>query len=233
MRASSNGGGAPPVISTYTDTPMPSCFGPPEARRDACSGAKRRVVGCCEHPVERALVVADVVGRAGDRGVRPRLVRDEVLAPHVDRIHPDLGRVHVEDALHRCGRLGTARTAVRDDRRGVREDGLRRALELGHGVHGRAHHLRHEEREDRADLGVAAGVLEDLEPIRLDLAVAGAADRHLLELPAAVAEHLHALGAALEPAHRPAHMLREQRRAAAPRGTRRSSPRSRRRRQER
>ena len=69
-------------------------------------------------------------------------------------------------------------------------------------VHAGCHQTRHE-RQDRADVGVGAGVLQDGEAVGLEGAIAPAAELDLLHLGAAVAQCDHALRPRLEPAQRP------------------------------
>ena len=115
-------------------------------------GAQVGVAGGAESVVERRLVVADVVRLADGRRVRLLELGDQVAPAHVDGVHADLGREQVHGPLDGGRRLGSPRTAVGDDGRGVRDDGRRVALDLGDGVDAGRHRPRHERRQDRADL---------------------------------------------------------------------------------
>ena len=76
-------------------------------------GAEVGVAGGFERLVERAFVVADVVGLT-DRGrVRFEELRDQVDAAHLGGIHADLGGEHVHRPLGRGGGLGSTGTSVR------------------------------------------------------------------------------------------------------------------------
>ena len=90
----------------------------PDSRRRAAPPAAR-VAGRGQHPVERPLVVAEVVGGAGGGGEREPVLPDQVLAAHLGRVHADLGGEHVHHPLDRRRRLGAAGAPVGDGRRGV------------------------------------------------------------------------------------------------------------------
>ena len=119
---------------------------------DRLLGAQVGVAGGLERLVEGGLVVADVVRLPDGGGVGLPELGDQVLPSHVDRVHADLGREEVHGPLDGGAGLGPARTAVGDDRRGVRDHGRRVALDLRDGVDARGHGPRHEGREHRADL---------------------------------------------------------------------------------
>ena len=186
---------------------MPSCLLEPLAASGRLLGAQRCVAGSCERLVERALEVADVVGLPDRRGVRFAELGDQVLAAHLGRVHADLGGEHVHRPLGRRRRLRPAGAAVRGDRRGVGDDAGRAALDVGDVVDRRRHRPGHERGEDRADLDEATAVLDGVQPVVGDLAVAVAADRDVLDLGPAVAERHHRLGAGLAPAQRAADRL--------------------------
>src|SRR5262249_41440568 len=82
------------------------------------------VVDELERAVERALVLAAVVGEAGeDAGVVREGVRlDEVLPPHVDRVEPELAGHEVDRPLDRVRRLRPPGAAVGVDHARVRVD---------------------------------------------------------------------------------------------------------------
>ena len=113
---------------------------------------------------------------------------DQVLAADLDGVHADLGREHVHRPLGRGRCLRPAGAAVGGDRRGVGDDAGRAALDVGDVVHRRRHRPGHERGQDRAHLGEPAAVLDDVQPVVRDLAVAVAADGDVLDLGAAVAE---------------------------------------------
>src|SRR5207253_2257913 len=61
--------------------------------------------------VEALVIVARVIRELELARVREFL--DEVLAPHLDRIHPDRGRDQVDSSLHHMGGLGPPGAAIR------------------------------------------------------------------------------------------------------------------------
>ena len=109
--------------------------------RDCCLLlAKAAVADHLERLVERRLVVAAVVRQHADAGVVGEIVRlDEVLAPHLGRIDPDLARDQIDDALDHEGRLGPARAAVGVDHRRVGVDAVHVDEDVGDLVHTRDH----------------------------------------------------------------------------------------------
>src|SRR5581483_6585187 len=84
---------------------------------------QRRQVDALQQQVERALVVARVVGDAGRRGVGELVGGDEVAAAQLDRVDLQLARQHVYQALDAVGRLRASGAAVRPRRRRVGEGG--------------------------------------------------------------------------------------------------------------
>ena len=164
-------------------------------------GPQGGVVGGLEGEVERLGVVAAVVDRAGGGGEREGVLGDEVLAPHLDGIHADLGGEQVEGALDGGGGLGTTGAAVGLDRGGVGHHRLDVALDL-RDVVGAGRHRAGHERQERPHARVGAGILQHGEAVGLDLAVAAAADLDPEHLAAAVGHREHALAAGLGPAHR-------------------------------
>ena len=171
--------------------------------------AQRGVVRCGERLVERAVVVADVVGLADDRGVRLVELGDQVGPAHIDRVHPDLRRVQVHRPLDRRGRLRPPGAPVGHDRCGVGDDRGGVALDLRDGVHARRHGTGHHGGQDGAHLGERAAVLQHVQPVGEDLAVPGAADGDALHLGPAVTEGDHGFAAGLPPEHRAAELLGE------------------------
>ena len=140
--------------------------------------------------------------------MRERVLGDEVLAPHLGRIHADLGGVEIHHPLDRLCRLGSSSASERRHRRRVRDH--RAALDFDPVDvvdAGREH--RGERRHEGPDSGVGARVLRDVELVGEHLAVPRPAQRHVEPLPAAVSERVHALGARLRPAHRDAVVLRQ------------------------
>ena len=117
---------------------MPSCSTSPAVAAAGLLGAELLVAGAVEHQVERPLVVADVVGGAGDGGAREGVGGDEVDAPHLGGVEADLGGEEVHGPLDGRGGLGTAGTAVGDGGRRVGGDGAAVHLDLGDVVGARA-----------------------------------------------------------------------------------------------
>jgi hypothetical protein len=172
-------------------------------------GTQRRVVGGGERLVERALVVAHVVGLADLGGERLGELADEVHATHLGRVFADLGGEQVHRPLGGRSGLGTAGTAVGGGERGVGDHAGGAALDVGDVVHGARHRPGHERGEDGAHLGERARVLQCVELVVGDLAVAGATDGDVLHLGATVAERHHAFAAGLAPAQRATDALRQ------------------------
>ena len=138
-------------------------------------GAQLVETGSVERQVERALVVAGVVGRARGRRVGERIARDQVAPPHLDRVEADLGREQVDRPLDRLARLGPACAAERGDRRRVRHHGAALALDAWDRVDA-ARHEQRQVRQERAEHRVRAAVLHDVELVREQRAVARAAE---------------------------------------------------------
>ena len=100
-----------------------------------------------------------------------------LLAAHFGRVHADLGGEHVHHPLDRRGRLRATGAAVGDDRRRVGDDAAwcgtrcsgcrRRADDIGRVMNGA---------RIVPMLGEAAAVLDGMQPVVRDLAVAAAAD---------------------------------------------------------
>ena len=170
-------------------------------------GPELGVAGRVERLVEGRLVVADVVRLADHGRVGLEELRDEVRAPHVGRVLADLGGEQVHRPLDRRRRFRAAGAPIGDDRRRVRDHRRRLAFDVGDRVDAGRHGAGHERCQDRAHLGVRTGVLEHVEAVGQDLAVAVAADRDVLHLGAPVPEGHHALAAGLLPAHRPPDLL--------------------------
>ncbi len=143
------------------------------------------------------------------RGVRFHELRDQVHAPHVDRVHADLSGEEVHRPFGCGSRLGPAGAAVGDGRRGVGDDTRGTALDVGDVVDRRDHRSGHRETEDATDVHEPARILEQVQLVVGDLALTGAADRHVLQLGATVTEVHHRLAAGLAPAHRASDRLRD------------------------
>ena len=161
--------------------------------------AQFRVAGLLERALQRAPIVADVVGRAHGGLDGEFLVGDEVAPAQLGRVHPDLRGVHVDGPLDHLGRLGPTGPAHRADWGRVGDDRGDVHLDLGDVVHAAGHHLGQHGQEG-ADPGVGAGVLEQLDPERLERAVRGAAELEVGPLSAAVVHGHHVLRTCLGPA---------------------------------
>ena len=185
-------------IAGHADAEHPGLAGRPPP---GLLGAQVVVPRRRQHPVERPGVVAAVVGRARRRRARLGERRQQVAAPHLDRVEADLGGEQVDGPLDGRGRLGTPGASVRPDRRrgGQRHAGVGR--HGGDGV-GAGRHRPGEVGQEGGHRRVGAGVLDDVEVVGLDRAVAAAADRDLVDLRAAVDHGGHVLGAGLGPPHR-------------------------------
>jgi hypothetical protein len=164
--------------------------------------AHLRRVDVREELVERLLVVTGVVGDADRRLVRLAERRDEVLAPYLHGVHPELGRELVHRDLDQVGRLGPARSTDR-----VRGELVRHHVD-DVGLHGRglvdaAHDEPAQRRDHRREQHlVGADVGDDRRVERGDRAVALGAHPDLVDLVAPVMGDHHALGARLDPLDR-------------------------------
>ena len=105
-----------PVISTYVATPMPSSLRLAGLDAAPLLGARRVDVGDPQRLLERELVVADVVGLAGQGLVGERVLGDQVAAPDLLGQDAELLGGQVDDPLDRGGRLGPAGAAEGADR---------------------------------------------------------------------------------------------------------------------
>ena len=189
--------------------------GEPDAAIDALLaqllllGLERVEVDVLEQLVERARVVARVVGDADGHVGREVLRRDEVLAPELEPVHPQLGRHLVHHHLEEVGGLGPPRAAdgvrgelVRVDARDVGVDVRDLVTAAGH--EGRE---RRDERREQHLVGAEVGDDADLE--RRDRPVALGPHLHVVDLVATVVGGLHVLRARLGPAHRPPELAGE------------------------
>ena len=119
-------------VGGEADAEVPALF----ARRLLLT-TERLVVEDLQGLVEGAGVVAAVVEQRDRRLVRELVGRDEVLAPDLDRIHPQLARRQVDEPLDHIRGFGPACAAVRVHRRGVREDARHLTVDGGRGVRAR------------------------------------------------------------------------------------------------
>ncbi len=177
--------GERPPLSVKLPMPMPICL----TSRPRGGGAARRATLRSRRapgPSHAGLVVAGVVHHAG--GGRRRLVErgDQVLYAQLRRVHVELARQVVHDALVGVGGLRTAGPAVGVGRGEVREDAG--AFE-GVGVEGVEAGVG-EGAEDgdarRQELQVRAHVREQPDLHAQDLAVAPGGELDVLDLAAAV-----------------------------------------------
>ena len=97
------------------------------------------VLDVVEHLLQSRRIVAAVVGEAGDDRVPVLEARDHVLQPDRGRIHPEGAPELVDQALDHERRFGTARAAIRLDRRGVRVHAVDVFLDRRHVVDARQH----------------------------------------------------------------------------------------------
>ena len=153
--------------------------------------------------VQRLLVAAGVVHGAG-LGLERELVRgDEVAPPDLRRIHADLGGEQVDRALDGRRGLGPAGPPVGGDRRRVGDGLPEPGLHVRDVVYAGCHQAG-EEGQESADARVRADVLDDVDAVGEDAAVAAAADPYVLQLAAALGHRDQVLAAGLGPAQRSA-----------------------------
>ena len=170
------------VISVYELMPIPSSIAPPSLAAPALLGAQLLVAGGAQREVERSFVVTGVVRRAGSGLVRERVLRDEVLAPHLHGIHADLGGEQVDHALDRLGGLGPPGAAERRHRSRVRHHGAALDLDARNGVDTARQEAR-QVRQEGADPRVRTRVLGDVDAVCEHRAVPRAAERELEDWP--------------------------------------------------
>ena len=167
----------------------------------ALLGAQPVVVERCECRVEARLVVPRVVDQAHCARERERVGGHEVATPQLDRVHRELDRGDVDQALEQRARLRPSGTAVRAHRRRVGH----RAAPASSGplepVGARRHHDGRV-RDERADDRVRARVTEHVDPEPDERAVATQAERAALHLPASVRHTDQVLAAGLRPRDR-------------------------------
>ena len=155
-----------------------------------------------EQAVEACVVVARVDREA--RRHRVRELRDEVLAPKLERVHAELARERVHRALEHVRRLRPAGSAIGVRRSGVREDAGERDAVVRYlvrpGVDPRA-----EERDaGRHELQVRAHGAPGFRLDRRDVAVLRRRERELVDDVASVDRSHVVLGSLLRPLHRAA-----------------------------
>ncbi len=172
----------------------------------ALPGAQRLVVGDAHGFVERVPIVAGVVGGTGERGERELVLRQEVPAPQLHGVDPQFVSCDVDDALQQLRRLGTARAAERADGRGIRRDHAHVELDLGDAIRALTHQSG-EHREEHADAGIRARVLDELHSQAGDHAFAREAQLDVLHLAPRVTHRHEVLRAGLGPLHRPPEQL--------------------------
>jgi hypothetical protein len=113
----------------------------------------------------RRLVVAGVIGQAGDRGEGELLVLDPVALPDLQRVDTHLDRELVHQPLDRIGRLGAAGATVGVGPGLVGQDGLDLPV-VGRDLVDRVEHEGTEHRHaatDERDIGAEVGQQVDLE----------------------------------------------------------------------
>src|SRR5207244_1467827 len=100
---------------------------------------------------------------------------DEVAPPDLGRVHADLGGEQVDGALDGGRGLRPPGAPVGVDRRGVGDHDLEARMHVGDVVHALCHQAG-EPGQEAADPRVGPGVLDDVDPVGEDAAVAVAAD---------------------------------------------------------
>jgi hypothetical protein len=128
---------------------------------------------------------------------------NEVAPTDLGRVHADLGGEQVDRALDGRGGLGSPGAAVGADRGGVGEREPESGLHLGDVVDAGGHQAG-QAGQERADAPVGTGILDDIDAVRQDAAVAVSADLDVLELGAALGHADQVLAACLGPAQGPA-----------------------------
>ena len=181
---------------------MPRCLVSPASRRRRLLGAERVVVDELLAPVQRALVVAGVVGEPGDGLVGELLLLDHVPGPQLGRVDAGLAGEGVHGPLDGERGLGPAGAAVGVGR-GHRGEDARAAELVGAHVVDAGVEEGAEQRDARRDqLEVGPHVGDQLDAHRGDLAVGIGGQLHVLDLAAAVDGAERVLGALLGEADR-------------------------------
>ena len=167
--------------------------------------AQPRIVDVRHGAIESLRVVAEVVHEAEIVGVREAF--DEVLAPQLGRIHADLECDEVDHALHHMRRLGAAGAAIRVRRRAIGEDAdaprVDRLPLVGATTDQARDHLKGTEDP------VVGPDVEELRELQTEQrTVTFGRNLHVEDLTAPVRRGQQALGAVLDPFHRPLDDLR-------------------------
>ncbi len=187
----------------------------PDAQLDRVAGratlgllrAERVVAEHLQGPRGRGLVVAGVVREPGDLRVGELVVRDPVLAAHLQRLYAELGRHLVDDPLDGVRRLGPPGSAVRVGGRLRRVDAGAGEVERLHLVDARVHEHAEQRCAGSDDLQVGAHVGEEVDLHPDERAVAHDGHLDVLDLVAPVVRRHHVLAAGLRPLHRAAELL--------------------------
>ena len=160
-----------------------------------------------EELVERGVVVA-VVDRQ-PRGERGRELRDEVLAPQLEPVDPELEREQVHRALEHVGRLGPAGAAVGVGRRRVREHARERDAVVRDRVRACVDPGAEQRDAGRDELEIRPHRGDHVRPDRGDLAVLRRRELERRHEVAAVDRRERVLRALLHPLHRRAQPPRD------------------------
>ena len=134
-------------------------------------------------------------------GVGEGILRDEVLAAHLHRAQAAFSGEHVYSSLNGSGSLGAARAAICQHGSRVGDDRLGCGLDLGYLVDACRHDMG-EERQKSPKPAIGTRIADHFQAVRLDFAVAAAADGHMLHLRTAVADAREIFRAGFRPAHR-------------------------------
>ena len=164
-------------------------------------------VGEPERLGQRQVVVAGVVGPAGEGVPRELLRLHEVAAPDLLGRHAELVGGDVEDPLEERGRLRPAGAAEGADRRRGGDDRHPVVADPRHDVRALRHGAGRARGEAAAEAGVRAAVADHPRPQAGDPALPGEPELDVLHLAAAV-HRQHRLAAGLGPRDRPAEVQR-------------------------
>ena len=193
-------------------------------------GPERVEIGERASLVEHRREVAHVVGDAGRACVGHVGRGHEVARAGLDRIASQLPRAVLDQALDDVGDLGIAGAPIGVDWRGVGVDAENPAMQRGDRVLAREHGDTEERRDAGGELAlVGAEVGDDFGLDRGDAPVGVEGHACLGHVVAGVDIHRERLGTGRGPAHRPAHQAARPTGDSPPRGSDRSSGRSRRR----
>ena len=171
---------------------------PPLGAQLCLTFAQGRIVNVGHGAIERQRIVPGVVDEA--EVVRVREALDEVLSPDLRRVHTDLARNDVNDALDQVRGLRPAGAAVGIGRRAVGEDADAACIDrlplVTPPTEKTRHHL------ESAEHTVVRADIEQLREFQSEQrAVAVGRNLDVEDLPAAVRCGLQALGAILDPLH--------------------------------